>query len=135
VKYVFKDFPLESIHPAAFKAHEAANCAGDEGKYREMHEKIFTNSKAVSADDLTQHAEVIGLDLQKFKACLDSGKYAAEIRGDMAEGKQAGVRGTPSFFLGLTDEKDSKVKATKMLRGAQPYAQFKEAIESFLSSQ
>ncbi len=135
MKYVFKDFPLEAIHKDAFKAHEAANCAGDEGKYREMHEKIFSNVKAISADDLTQHAEAIGLNVETFKNCLDSGKYAAEIRNDIAEGSKAGVKGTPSFFVGLTDPKSSKVKATKLLRGAQPYPQFKKAIESFLSAQ
>jgi predicted DsbA family dithiol-disulfide isomerase len=100
-----------------------------------MHDRIMENPKAVSADDLTKHAEALGLKLDSFKECLDSGKYTAAIRKDMAEGSKAGIRGTPSFLMGLTDPKDSKVKATKMLRGAVPYAQFKNALDELLASE
>jgi protein-disulfide isomerase len=135
VKYVMLDYPIESIHKQAFKAHEAANCSGEQGKYWEMHAQIFANRKAMSLDDLKQHSIAIGLDQQKFQQCLESGKYTAEIRNDMAEGGKAGVRGTPTFFLGLTGTDDSKVKATKMLRGAVAYSNFKTAIDDLLSSQ
>jgi protein-disulfide isomerase len=128
------DFPLESIHKEAFKVHEAANCAGDQGKYWDMHARIFINNKAVSEQDLLQSAEAIGLDSAKFQECLSSGRHASEIRKDLSEGQKAGVRGTPSFFLGLTTSDHSKIKATKMLRGAQPYSSFKRDIDSLLSS-
>ena len=67
-----------------------------------------------------------------FQQCIDSGRYATEIRKDMAEGQKAGVRSIPTFLLGFT-EPDGKVKAVKMITGAQPYASFKEAIDSLLS--
>ncbi len=135
VKYVVLDFPLESIHKNAFKAAEAARCAGDQGKFWEMHDRLFANQQALAPNNLPQHAQALGLDVPTFQQCLDGGKYAAEIRKDLAEGQKAGVTGTPGFFLGMTSPNDSKVKTLKVLKGAQPYASFKEAIDSLLSSQ
>jgi len=74
------------------------------------------------------------LTAQAFGECLDSGKYAAEIRKDLEDGQKAGVRGTPTFFLGLTDAKTGQVRVVKMIVGAQPYARFKEAIEALLAA-
>ena len=135
LKYVFRNFPIESIHPLAFKAHEAANCAGEQGKYWEMHGRLFANQKAMSPKDLSDHAQALVLDMPKFQQCLDSGKHAAKIRKDLADGQKAGVQGTPSFFLGLTEPNDGMVKAVRIIRGAQPYAAFKAAIDSLLSAQ
>jgi protein-disulfide isomerase len=135
VKYVFHDFPIESIHPQAFKAAEAARCAGEQGKYWEMHDQLFANQKALTPDDLTRHAQAVALDVTNFKQCLNSGKNASHIRGAMSEGAKFGVTGTPTFFLGFTDRGDSPVKALKTLVGAQPYSAFREAIESLLTAQ
>jgi len=132
VKYVLRDFPLESIHPQAFKGHEATRCAGEQGKYWEMHARLLADQKSLSPNDLTEHARTLGLDVPSFQLCLDSGKYAAGIRTDLAEGSKAGVSGTPSFFLGVSDPNDSKVKVLKVIVGAQPFANFKEAIDSLL---
>lgn len=129
------DFPLESIHPKALKAHEAANCSGDQGKYWEMHARIFENNRALELKDLQGHAETIGLNLEEFQDCMDSGKYADEIRKDIAEGKTAGVRGTPTFYLGLTGPDDSSVKVTKIIRGAQAFPSFKAAIDELLAEE
>jgi protein-disulfide isomerase len=128
------DFPLESIHSEAFKAHEAANCAGDQGKYWEMHARIFTNNKALSEKDLIQSGEAIGLESSKFLECLSSNKHASEIRDDMSQGQRAGVRGTPSFFFGITKPGETKIKVTKMLRGAQGFSSFKTTIDGLLSA-
>lgn len=134
VKYVFRDFPIESIHPQAFKVHEAAHCAGDQGKYWEMHDRLFVNQDPkASPNHLSQNAQALGLDLSSFQQCLDSGKHAARVRKDMAEGQRAGVGGTPTFFLGLTEPSDGKVKALRKLVGAQPYSSFKEALDAVLS--
>jgi protein-disulfide isomerase len=122
------------MHKQAFKAAEAANCAAEQGKYWEMHSWIFANPKGLGSEDLSRHAQALGLDLGRFQQCLDSGKQADEIRTDIADGRQAGVRGTPTFFLGLTNPNDSKVIALITLRGAKPFPSFKEAIESLLSS-
>jgi protein-disulfide isomerase len=134
VKYVVMDFPIESIHKEAFKAAEAANCSGEQGKYWEMHSRLFGHQKALKEKDWSGHAQALGLDLGKFKECLVSGKYTDEIRRDIAEGRKAGVRGTPTFLLGLTKPDAPMVIATQLIRGAQPYSRFKEVIESLLSS-
>lgn len=135
LKYVLRDFPIQSIHPQAFKAHEAANCAGEQEKYWEMHGRLFANQKAMSPKDLSDHAQALVLDMPKFQQCLDGGKYASKIRNDISEGQKAGAQGTPTFFLGYTEPNDSKVKVVRVIRGAQPYAGFKQVIDSLLSGQ
>ena len=134
VKYVFYDFPLE-FHKNAFKAAEAASCAGEQGKFWEMHDVLFANQKALEESDITNYAKELKLNMTKFEKCLDSGKYANEIKKDIETGQKAGVSGTPSFFLGLTNPKDPNVKAVKVIKGAQPYNNFKDAIDTTLSSQ
>lgn len=132
VKYVFLDFPLP-FHKQAFKAAEAAHCAGEQGKYWEMHNQLFANQKALELKDLSVYARKIELDITKFQQCLDSGKYAEEIKKDTAEAQKAGVTGAPSFFIGYIEpDKPRTIKAVKMLKGAQPYSKFKESIDSLL---
>ena len=134
VKYVFRDFPIASIHPQAFKAHEAVHCAGEQAKRREMHERVFANQRAMTEADLDAHARALGLDVAGFQKCLASAVYAAQIRKDLEEGQQSGVTGTPTFFLGLTEANSPTVKAIRRIVGAQPYGVFKAAIEELLSS-
>jgi protein-disulfide isomerase len=133
LKYVMLDMPLESIHKFAFKAAEAANCSGEQGKYWEMHERLFANQQTI--DSWNAHAEAVGLDVARFEACLASGQQAAEIRRDMAVGQSAGVTGTPGFFLAATDPATSKVKTLRSIKGAQPYAAFKAQIDALLQEQ
>ena len=135
VRYVFRNFPIESIHPQAFKAAEAAECAGEQGKYWEMHDRLFGNQSALAPADLPGHARALGLDGDKFAKCLESSQTAESIRQDLADAQKAGVRGTPSFFLGLTVPGGDGVKAVRMIQGAQPYAAFKEAIDGLLAAQ
>jgi protein-disulfide isomerase len=127
------DLPLESIHKLAFKAAEAANCAGEQGKFWEMHDRLFENQK--NFEPWKAHAEAIGLDVPKFEACLNAGKQAEEIRRDMAEAQKAGATGTPVFFLAYTDPSSSKVKTVARLSGAQPFAAFKAQIDKLLAEQ
>jgi protein-disulfide isomerase len=134
VKYVLRDFPLESLHQNAFKAAEAADCAGEQGKYWEMHDQLFENQHALEPAKLPGYAKAAGLDVDKFNQCLESGKYADQIRKELAEGQQAGVTGTPSFFIGLTDPKSSEVKVARTIKGAQAFGSFKAAIDSLLDS-
>jgi protein-disulfide isomerase len=125
------DLPLESIHKFAFKAAEAANCAGEQGKYWEMHDRLFANQKTL--EPWKPHAEAIGLDVPKFEACLTAGKQADEIRKDMAEAQKAGVHGTPGFFLAYTEPDSTKVKTVARLGGAQPFSAFKAQIDKLLA--
>jgi protein-disulfide isomerase len=135
LKYVVRDFPIASIHKNAFKAAEAARCAGEHGKYWEMHEQLFSNQNALDRNDLLVHAQTVGLELSAFQQCLDSGKYQSKVRRDIADGSKAGVQGTPAFFLGLTQPGTQEVKVLRKIEGAQPYNNFQEAIEILLSSQ
>ncbi len=130
---MFRDWPIESLHPFAFKAAEAAQCAGEQGKYWEMHDRLFANQALLAPAELTKHAQAIALDATAFQQCLDSGKHAARIRKDLAEGQAAGVTGTPAFFVGWTVAGQATVKTVKDLRGAIPYAAFKQALDGLLA--
>ncbi len=133
VQYVFKDFPLERIHPQAFRAAEAAYCAGEQGKFWEMHAQLFTDQAALSAGDFQRLAEGLRLNLSRFQACLESGTYAARIRRDLAEGNRLGISGTPTFLLGFTPSSGSVVRAVKIIRGAKGFSEFQQAIEELLA--
>lgn len=133
IRYVLRDFPLASIHKDATKAHEAAHCAGEQGKYWEMHDQLFAHRRELQADKLAGHAETAGVtDRLAFQACMDSGKYEGQTKASVAEGTKVGVRGTPSFLLGLT-EANGTVKATKLIRGAQSYPVFRQQINALLA--
>jgi len=132
MRYVFRDFPLEQIHPHAPKAAEAARCAGERGKYWEMHDRLFANQRELNPEQLVQHAKAIGLDDGAFKACLEQGKYAAAVRKDLDDGTRLGVRGTPTLVLGTSD--GDQVKNVVVIRGAQPIATFKAEIDRLLAA-
>lgn len=120
VKLVFKDFPLPN-HPDAPKAAEAAHCAGAQGKYWEMHDRLFANQQALKVDDLRRHAVALGLDATTFNACLDAGTFAASIAADMAAGQKLGVNSTPSIYIN-----------GRLVLGAQPIEVFKAIIDEEL---
>ncbi len=132
MKYVVRDLPLESIHPFALKAAEATHCAGEQGKYWEMHDLLFANQRELARPELSKHAQTVGLDVAAFDKCVDTGKSEGRIRKDVADAQKLQATGTPTFFLGVTDPKGgSQIKGTKLV-GAQPYAAFKAAIERLL---
>ncbi len=134
LRYVFRDLPLESIHKQAFKAHEAANCAGDQGQYWEMHDQLFAQQRKLRPADLTVQAETLRLEMKTFQQCLNSNKYVTEIQKDIQEAVKAGIRGTPTFLFGFSESNPSTVRAVEILRGAQPYDRFKQVIEKLLAS-
>ena len=133
VKYVLLDFPLESIHKLAFRAAEAAHCAGDQGKYWEMHDRLFASQK--SLETWTAHAESVHLNVGRFEDCLSRSRYAEQIRKNVAEGEKAGVPGTPVFLLAYTDPTSSRVTTVARLTGAQPFPIFKNRIDQLLADQ
>jgi protein-disulfide isomerase len=98
VAVAFKDFPL-AMHANAEKAAEAARCAGEQGKYWDFHDVLFHNSENLEVAQIKQYAHDLKLNQANFDACLDSGKEAAAVQKDEAQGKQLGVRATPSFFF------------------------------------
>ncbi len=134
VRYMMRNFPLEQIHPNAVKAAEAAECAGDQGKYWEMHERLFKNQNQLDAKELPAHALVLGMDQPKFQDCMSTGKFTAKVKADIADGAKLNVRGTPTFFFGYPDPKDpSKLNAVKLLSGAQPLSAFTAILDGLLN--
>lgn len=129
VGYVFKDFPLD-FHLQAKKASEAAHCAYDQGKYWEMHDKLFRNQKKLLVADLKSYAKELRMDTAKFNSCLDSSKHAAIVKNNFNQGVAIGISGTPSFILGRLTP--SGTVEGVLMRGALPFSAFTAAIESEL---
>lgn len=123
--------PLD-FHKQAFKASEATRCAGEQGKFWEMSERLFENQKAL--EPWSGHAAALGIDVAKFDACMASGRHAESIRASIGMARSAGVSGTPSFVLATTDPNDpKKVTGIVLLVGAKPFDSFKAEIEKALS--
>ena len=132
VKYVFADFPLAS-HPGASKAAQAAHCAGDQGNYWGMNDLLFRHPESLTEGTLRAFGSSLSLDNQVLLDCVESGKYAQKVKDGLGAGKRAGVRGTPSFFFGLTDQARPSIRVRKTLTGAHPYPAFKKLIEDLLA--
>jgi len=99
IHYIYRDFPLDTIHPRAFRASEAARCAADQEKFWAMHDKLYQNSDRLTDLDIKNYALEVGLNLVEFNKCFDGGKYKDEIEIDRTDGLAAGVVGTPTFFI------------------------------------
>lgn len=99
VRVVYRHFPLTKIHPYAQKAAEAAVCAGEQGRFWEMHDSLFRSQRDLGVESLKRRAKELGLDVTAFDVCLDSGRTAARIKEDATDATKAGVRGTPTLFI------------------------------------
>jgi protein-disulfide isomerase len=122
VKLVHHDFPLQPLHPAAWKAHEAARCAADQGKFWQFRDLLYKNAPAASLEDLKGYASGLGLNMDHFTSCLGSGKFTAAVQRDEEEGERVGVQGTPAFFVN-----------GRLLSGAQPESEFARLIDDELN--
>jgi protein-disulfide isomerase len=123
VRLAYRDFPLDSIHPRARRAAEAARCAQDEGKFWEYHDVLFTQSPQLAPEDLRRYAGQVGLDVAKFESCLGAGVHKAAVQRDLDEGNRLGITGTPAFFIN-----------GRSLTGAQPLEAFARMIDQELAS-
>lgn len=117
VRWVYRHFPLSS-HPFAKKAALATECAGEQGKFWEYTNSLFENQSKINNDFLKEAAQDLNLDTGKFNKCLDDEKYLSKVNDDIAEGKKAGVTGTPASFIN-----------GKMIKGAESYDTVKRMIE------
>jgi protein-disulfide isomerase len=99
VRFVYRHFPLVDVHPHAFLAAEAAECAAAQGKFWEMHAKLFENQTHLERRHLLRYADELGLDVARFTAALDDGVYRQRVLEHLASGERSGVRGTPGFFV------------------------------------
>jgi protein-disulfide isomerase len=120
IRIAFKDFPLRS-HARAVPAAMAARCAGAQGRYWEYHDLLFLAQPDFSRDDLLGYARRLGLDLDAFTQCTDSARYQDAVLADQREGREAGVRATPTFFIN-----------GRKIEGALPIEAFREAVQQAL---
>jgi len=134
VNFVYRDFPIQSIHSNALPAALASECADDQDKFWEMHDMIFENQNSwqglkpsESTSLFKEYAIEIGLNADEFGSCITSGKYLQEIQNDLDDGRVYGVTGTPGFFIG-----NEEIGFTKLI-GAQPFPSFKQVIDEQLS--
>jgi protein-disulfide isomerase len=121
VRVVHRDFPLQSLHPASWKAHEAARCAEEQGKFWEYRDLLYKNAPAAGPEQLATYASQLGLDSSGFKKCLDSGKFKAVVQKDEDEANRLGIQGTPAFVIN-----------GQLLSGA-PESEFARIIDQELS--
>ncbi len=135
VNLVYRDFPVQRIHPNALSAAAAAECADDQGKYWEYHDTLFEKQNAWAKLDsnsaistFSQFATEIELEQQQFDNCLESGQYLEEVQADFSDGKNYQVTGTPGFFIGNED-----IGFVKII-GAKPYDAFKKVIDAQLNT-
>lgn len=98
-RYIYRDFPIADLHPIAQKAAEAGECAAEQGRFWEYHDKLYQNQSDLSQERLYDFAGELNLNTSAFRACLDSGRKRAEVLEDYQHGLDAGVRGTPTFFF------------------------------------
>jgi protein-disulfide isomerase len=133
VELIFLDLPLQ-MHPHAFRAAEAAACAGDQGKFWEMHHQLFADQRALAASQLPVHAEEIGLDVAAFQKCLASGRHAPAIREDVRLANSLGITGTPAFLLGRRIPGTDKVQLAEVVKGLPPYEVIAEKLDALLTS-
>jgi protein-disulfide isomerase len=122
MRLVWKDFPLTQIHPQAFVAAQAGNCAREQGKFWEYHDKLFGNQSALQAESLKKYAADAGLDAAKFNQCLDSSKYEARVQEALAAGNRLGISSTPTLYVN-----------GRMINGAQPIEVFEAVIDEELA--
>ena len=123
VRLVYRHYPLPN-HPNAWPAAEASLCAAEQDRFWPYHDRLFEQSERLTNTDLKAHAAALGLDTEKFNACVDARKYRDEVQTDLEDGEEAGVSGTPAFFIN-----------GRLLSGAQPFEAFKEIIDDELARQ
>ncbi len=121
IRFVYRHYPLPN-HPNARPAAEAAACADEQDKFWQYHDRLFANPTKLSDPDLKQHASELGLNTGQFNGCVDSHKLKAKVDGDLKAGEEAGVNGTPAFFIN-----------GRMISGAQPFEAFKKIIDEELA--
>jgi protein-disulfide isomerase len=121
VRLVYRHYPLPN-HPDARPAAEAAACAAEQGKFWEYHDQLFEHQAKLGNAELKQYATDVGLESRQFSECLDTRKYQKDVDADLAAGRDAGISGTPGFFIN-----------GRPLDGAQPFEAFKTIIDEELN--
>ena len=123
IRFVYRDFPLYSVHPQAESAAEAADCAGEQNAYWDFHTALFSGKYSLGKDAYTRYAAELNLDADKFAQCISERRYQSEVEADFAAATKLGVNSTPTFYIN-----------GRGLIGAQPYEAFKQIIDEELAA-
>lgn len=132
VRFIHKDLPLRKIHPQAMAAAMAANCAGEQGRFWEMHRALFITPNQLSAALYRNLAQELKLDQAKFSACLNNPQREREVMRDMEEATRLGITGTPSFLVGKIQ--GEKLTMMSLAKGVVNMAAFAKEIDSLRSA-
>jgi protein-disulfide isomerase len=131
IRYYVKDFAAQR----GPKISEAAHCAGEQGKYWPLHDKLFANYGKYSDTEVVGYAQESGADPTLFQKCVEADRYSKVVRDSMEQGVAAGIEGTPTFMIGIIDPADpARLKSVKTVVGAQSLEQFRGAIDSVIDS-
>jgi protein-disulfide isomerase len=128
IQYVFKDFPIAQLHPEALRAHQATRCAAEQGKFWEMHTKMFSPAGTHTPELLEARAAEAGVALAPYRDCMASNRTVADVQSSVNAAVQLGANGTPSFFVGIRDPETHRVRIVQALSGAQPFTEFEKVI-------
>lgn len=122
VKLVYRDFPIDSLHPQARNAHEAARCANAQGRFWAYHDALYSKPPKAGLDDLKAIAKEVGVEMENFERCLNARTYRSAVQSDIDEGTRLGVIGTPAFFIN-----------GRVISGAQPFESFTRIVDEELA--
>jgi protein-disulfide isomerase len=127
VRFFSRDLPIESLHPNAIRAAQAARCAGDQGQFWQLRDIMATHPEALDIESLVKDSSLLQIDAKAFRTCVESGKYKEAVQGDALEAMKIGADGTPAFVVGKStpDGVDGE-----MIVGAQPYSLFEEKFKA-----
>ncbi len=128
-QYAYLHFPLERLHPNAMNAAQAAECAFGQGKFWEMHDRLFANQNALGLPQLALYQQGLGMNPTTLKNCIGSAQVVARIKADLDLGARAGMTGTPGFFIGQM-LKGGQVRLLRRFKGAVPLTTFKAMIDA-----
>lgn len=131
VLMAFRHLPLEAIHPFAVGAATSAECAGQQGRFWDMHDRLFQNQRQLDRATLRTHAQALSLDLAAYDACV-AASAADKVRAEAAGAAALGLSGTPGFLLG-TIESDGRVRVKRRISGASAFAVFQTTIDELLT--
>ena len=122
VKLVYRDFPIDSLHPQARNAHEAARCANAQGKFWVYHDALYSTPRKATPEDLKAIAKEVDLEVEAFERCVNAQTYRSAVQKDIDEGTRVGVIGTPTFFIN-----------GRVISGAQPLDSFTRIVDEELA--
>jgi len=130
VRFIFRNLPLDSLHPFARTAANTATCAAVQNQFWPLHDLMFAKQAQLDADELAEIVKAVGIDGSKMSKCV-AADASGRVQAEEESGRSLGVTGTPTFFVGLVQQ-DGRVLLKQRLAGAQPIAQFEAALDRWL---